>query len=343
MVVCPHPRVGDVYQLKDDVFVPVFSKPGLDFEYESGLFGNNCYDLETVLLPGFYIQIQELLDDNIVEIIGTFNNSYIIRGYIHKYFIENEMHLRENLDFYSLKETRSVLSIGEIVAKLKVTSDEDWRYSYGCNMPCEVDLNSLYRFKQFNVVEGCDRDYVCRGFDSSGLMHYLSNGNLPHSTLELKNIGRKLFVVSTSEPFRASMIQGILGALRDTDIVIFSVKNGDGFIPKHTGQVIMFYKFGFIEERGKNCGIKKTPPREAEARLFEIYSRAKFAGSSLYVIRWHPELADEKVEPLCFHAVPETQMEEMKVGDTNDIEESIGTAPAVGGEEAHQMAVAPKL
>jgi hypothetical protein len=168
-------------------------------------------------------------------------------------------------------------------------------------MPHEVDLGSLYRFRQHNAADGQGKNYVCRGFDSSGLMHYLSNGNLPHSTLELKNIGVKLFVIDTSKPLKLSKVQNILKTLKDTDIVVHGAKNDEKFIPRHSGQVVMFYKFGFIEGRGQNWGIKKIPPREAEARFFEMYNKAKLADSDLYVIRWHPELLNNKTDNSYLH------------------------------------------
>jgi hypothetical protein len=193
----------------------------------------------------------------------------------------------EGVDFDKLNEPRQVPTIREIDEIMRFASGTLWPYCYGGNTLTEAYLGTIYEFRQANERIGPFRSFSCRGFDSSGLVHYISNGYLPHNTSEMLNFGQKLFAIATKNAPTKKVIDGILSKLMDTDLIIFTFVRPDA---SHDGNVIMSYKMGFVESRGPDLGFVKTHQKEAESRLTLMYNRARAVGSNLYVIRWHPEL-----------------------------------------------------
>ncbi|MDR2737630.1 MAG: hypothetical protein LBB18_01665 [Puniceicoccales bacterium] len=289
-----HPRVGDIYRVEKNTYVPIFSSPETEFEYESSSYGSGCYDLETVLLPEFYVQIKKIFNNGVLEIVGTTNNSYLVHGYVHPKFVGESMAICGTKDFSSLRAKVTIPTVKSIMGDLKEISSKNGRYCQGGNAPVEIKLNDLYKFHQRSGSIGKEKKYICQGFDSSGLVHYLSNGYLPHDTATFLKFVSKLYQVSTERPLSRRMTKEIVSNLKDTDLVFFCLKDRNR--KDSRGHVIMAYRFGFIESKGLNFGIVITPPHEAEARFTQMYEKAKSLGADLYVVRWHPELLEASNE-----------------------------------------------
>ncbi|MDR1595959.1 MAG: hypothetical protein LBR91_03510 [Puniceicoccales bacterium] len=285
-------KVGNVYKI--NTVVPVFSRPKVDFKYESGPRGSNCYELNTMLLPSFYVLIEEELANGTLGIAAKRDDSYLIRGYIHRKFLEDHAVDCGNMDFFSISsDPTSVPSVEEIIDNVKNLLSLNVRYCYGGNSPVEVELNGIYKFHPVDSGNGKFGGYKCVGFDSSGLIHYVSNGWIPHSTSVMPEFGKILFMVNTERRFKSGFIAEILDTVRDTDLVLFPSSDGIETLNCY-GHVIMVYKFGFVEYYGRFSGIVRTPPSEAALRLIQMYMKAKSIGMPLFVVRWHPELLKNK-------------------------------------------------
>jgi hypothetical protein len=287
-------NIGNVYKIDDGMFIPVFSKPGTEFKHESGSRMSDCRDLDTILLPGFHIRVEEIFEDGILRVTATADNSYVIRGYVHRKFVEDCTVDRGRIDFKSLTVLRAnVSSINEITTKIKNLLSMNVRYCYGGNCPYEIKLDGLYKF---HSTYGNDKNadvYRCQGFDSSGLIHYISDGWLPHNTNDLFEFGIILYAVDTNKQLRSELAAEILDTLYDTDLIMFTSKSVPGKSDKD-GHVVMFYKLGFVEYTGRFSGIVRTVHSEAASRLAGMYAQARALGVPLFVIRWHPELLREK-------------------------------------------------
>jgi hypothetical protein len=282
--------IANVYRLNPDTFVPVFSASGTNFEYESGPRGSSCHMLSTVLLPQTYVRVEEKYDDGTLKIVATRDNAYFINGYVHGKFLKDCAVDCGKIEFSSLKEIRSkVPSVEKIVSNIRELLSLNVRYCYGGSSPREVALDGLYNFYPSGNSYGLPGGYKCYGFDSLGLVHYVSEGWLPHNTKNLSQFGTILFTIDTKSQLDSDFVAEILESLSDTDLVLFTSENGSGKL-EHDGHVIMAYKLGFVECYGRFTGIVRTPPNEAPLRLIQMYIRAKALGAQLFIIRWHPNL-----------------------------------------------------
>ncbi|MDR1433260.1 MAG: hypothetical protein LBI61_02890 [Puniceicoccales bacterium] len=294
-----NPVIGDTYRVDVDAFIPLFSVPSTEFKYEVGVKGNLCRELDTILMPGFYVHVDEILKNGVVRVTVT-NGSYAISGYVHRKFVEESMSPCESTDFSSPDKRAIPPSMNVISEKLNGIMEA--RYCYGCNSSEEIKLDGLYKFSQENL-EGPRRSFKCCGFDSSGLVHYVSNGYLPHNTNELIELGVILLSIDTKKELSYDDLDLIMNKVADTDLVVF-IFRGDERSLYRFGHVIMAWKFGFIESGGVNLGIVRTSRQEAKSRLAQMWREAKAAGSNLYVVKWHPSFfVETKVEKLDEQAI----------------------------------------
>ncbi|MDR2737394.1 MAG: hypothetical protein LBB18_00415 [Puniceicoccales bacterium] len=283
-------RVGDIYRIRDNIYVPVFMSPQTKFEYEVGFRGNNCYEMDTVLLPGFYVRIDEVFENGIIRVTATRDNSYSISGYIHRKFIVADMVHCAHARFESLYSPPTVPEIDEVIAEISKILSKRSEYCYGGNSPQEVSLDGLYEFRQISSG-GAFKKFRCRGFDALGLIHYLSNGYLPHKTSDIITFGKCICVIDPKHELTNGKMNDMINKLRDTDLVIIVPGDRDRL---DLWKALVFYKFGFVESKGPNLGIVRTHPSELEAKMTQMVQRAKSISGKIYFIRWHPDLLKSK-------------------------------------------------
>lgn len=281
-------RVGSVYTVCDGKYVPVFNCSQRNMQYEVGLRGNNCYNLTTVLLPSSYIEIVSDCGDGMCQIACKLTDEYKIDGFIHRSFLEKNTKLLHDVHMSDICASRYIPCVQDIVKEIHRLSRNNTPYCHGCNIPGEIDLSETYEFTQSMNANSREKKFVCRGFDSSGLLHYLSNGYLPHDTAQLINCGKKLFVIDSKRKITKSIIRSIICDLKDTDFIIFETKGGAK--SDVDGHILIAYRFGFVECRGKNFGMAIIPSYDVEARLLQLMSKARAEDAVVYIIRWHPEL-----------------------------------------------------
>ncbi|MDR3144249.1 MAG: hypothetical protein LBT64_01975 [Puniceicoccales bacterium] len=287
-------RVGDVYVINENVAVPLFTEPRIEFEYEAGSRGSDCHELKSVLFPGFYVRIREILDGGILRVDCRVDNAYVLVGYVHEKLVERNMSLRSDVNFDGIGERVKIPSVAEIGSRMQEILCKKVPYCRGGSFPKEVKLDGLYRFRRIGNNAMKYMKFACYGFDAAGLLHYVSNGYLPHSIRDLADFEMKLFVISTAKPIQTRIVDEIINSLMDTDIVLFIPQKHEN--RRHISGnewesgVLMFHRFGFVESRGRYSGIVRTNSMDAEARLIQMFNAARNAGSDLYVIRWHPEL-----------------------------------------------------
>lgn len=285
-------QIGAVYKVCDDKYIPVFNSPCKDMEYESGLRGNNCYNLVTVLLPSSYIEIIDECTDGMYYVSCKLTDEYKIDGFVHQNILERDAKLLHDVNMSAVSILRDVPSVQNIVKEINRLYKNNVPYCHGCNLPYEIDLSEAYTFVHSTNANGREKKFSCHGFDSSGLLHYLSNGHLPHNTAQLINCGKKLFVIDGRRKVTKAMIKSIMCELQDTDFIVF--QTNDDIHSDVNGHVLISYRFGFIECRGQNFGMTITPSYDVEARLLQLMSKARASNAVVYVIRWHPELLSMK-------------------------------------------------
>jgi hypothetical protein len=280
-----------MYKLKNDTFVPVFTQPSIEFYYEIGFRGNCCDAMDTVLLPGFYVRIDQIFKNGAVRVTATRDHSYLIRGYIHKKLIERAMIPCAGVDFNSLNDPPKIPKISDVISAIDKLLNDRIEYCFGGNVPFEVNLDGLYKFRQIAGNHGASRKFSCKGFDSSGLIHYLSNGYLPHNIYDILSFGERVYSLNPNHPLAQLKIEEIAENLKDTDLIVVVPETRDDSC---LGKVMIACKFGLVEIKGQNLGIIKTHPYETRAKIAKMLQRAKLIGGNLYVIRWHPEVLFKK-------------------------------------------------
>lgn len=278
----------EVYCIRSDAYVPVFTVPTNHLVYEVGFHGNNCNNLLTVLLPGSYVQVDEKINKTIFKVSCLVSENEKVSGYIHPSFVKSSMTLTNYHHLDQVEVHRTVPSIAEMMRGFYESAKAGIPYCYGGNCPKEITLEGLYTFTQSDHYFNRTRSYVCQGFDSAGLLHYYSNGYLPHNPGKLIHCGKVLFKIEPKQRLTSRMLKEIMLELKDTDYIVFASTANEN--AEELGHVIVSYRFGFIESRGQNYGIVITPSYDAEGRLLQMKLCAAQNGCDLYVIRWHPQL-----------------------------------------------------
>ncbi|MDR1528427.1 MAG: hypothetical protein LBS22_02470 [Puniceicoccales bacterium] len=270
---------GATFVIADGKYVPMFTCEGVEFKYEGGMHGTNCYVLDTVLPPGTFVKVLDIKGDDIVHVFCKVSEKISFSGFIHATFFLNSLFPMDEtrFDMFPVRDVKSVKSICEI---LDSYIGKEIPYGWGCNNLDEIDLSGLYVFKYMNKAAGTPPAYKCVGFDCSGLLHAVSSWTLPHSTSQLYDIQGVKCLCELDGKSSDEELADALAKMVDTDFVV----------SKESGHVIVFLHGSFIEAVGINYGIVYTDATHAVERLRRMVNRGK-----VRVIRWHPELLERHV------------------------------------------------
>lgn len=260
---------------------PVFTLPETKLQYEYGEHGNNCLQLDTVLMPPARIKILDTSNSPIYKISYEISEKSKGSGYVHQHFLKNCCE--------QVKDPKSpcVMRLEDIRAVFERCIQEKVPYCFGGNSFDSIQLPKEYQFTPSGeYIPGKQFDF--RGFDCSGLLFYISNGILPHCTRGLDTCGKKIYTFDWQKDYSDEEKQKVLASLRDTDYLVFVRNKKTQMIG--SGHVMVSYKGGFIEFRGIAKGCCYTTKENALQRLNEMITSSKEFCSDLFVIRWHPEV-----------------------------------------------------
>lgn len=274
---CAH--AGDMFVVKNECYLPLFVDNKEIRSFERGEKGCNCDDLDTVLLPGSVIKVEESKEENgMAKVTCKMTGAVEHNGYVYKSSIED---FCEKFEEGGVKRGRSPMSLKEIkeVFDRCLSKDNPVPYCWGGNQFEAVPL----RGATF-TSEKKGKQYECRGFDCSGLLYYISNGTLPHATGKLENCKERLFTIEAKKKWEVSKedLEKVIRDLKDTDFIAIK------------GHVMIAYNKGLIEFRSKDLGCCFTPKEEASQRVMELIEAAKKKGSDVWFVRWHPEYLQGK-------------------------------------------------
>ncbi|MDR1433114.1 MAG: hypothetical protein LBI61_02110 [Puniceicoccales bacterium] len=282
----------DVFAVKADCYVPVFITQHPSLTYGIGTEGVICYDLDTVLLPGTIIRVIKPVDERNIRIEYFTSNTVTGIGFIHPDFLKTSMEsLPTNLLGSMYARTPSPPPLREVRRILQRCIDENVPFCYGANNFEKIDLNGKYEFNRVGELSEQNGKYELRGFDCSGILHFISNGLLPHCTKGLDVYGKRIFVFSQRR-YSAKEKKAVLTIMKDSDYVVF-LHRSDKHEFSGSGHVLLFYNGGFLEFKWKEPNVFYTPREKALDKLDSVLKDAETAGSNLYIIRWHPELLQE--------------------------------------------------
>ncbi|MDR2779204.1 MAG: hypothetical protein LBB16_02875 [Puniceicoccales bacterium] len=274
-------NIEDTFIVLANKHVPLFISEGTNFEYEAGSHGTNCCSLDTVLPPGTLIKVLDEEKNNTVHAFCKVSESCSFDGFIHVKFFEHSMQTIDGSLFDSKVPYRMVPNFQEVCRMLDFYRNANIPFSWGCNNLDEVDLEDLYTFVCKNSNGQENIAYRCVGFDCSGILHSISSWVLPHSTEQLYNFSKGKCLYELNEKTSDDELLKALESMKDTDFVV---------CPRV--HVIISLHGGFIEAKGRNYGIVYT---DADHALERLKNLAK--GGIIRVIRWHPELLSQGLEP----------------------------------------------
>ena len=287
--------MDNVFVVKDNGLVPMFTTSKLDLQYESGKGGTNCYDLDTVLLPNTRIKVTEKCEDSVSKIEYYLSKACNGTGYVHNDFLKNSCSKSHILSWKNLSE-RAVeaapMPLSRIRKLFEYCINNGVPYCFGGNNFERIELPKEYSFSPFGEqVEG-GRPYELRGFDCSGILYFISNGTLPHCTKGLDGMGKKIFVFEWQKEYSREEKEHVLNSLKDTDYLVF-LHNKDLSKTSGSGHVIVSFDGGFIEFKGKDYGCVYTDKSHAMERLDSLINASVKSCGDLLVIRWHPEVISQ--------------------------------------------------
>lgn len=270
---------GNPYEVKPDGKVPIFTSQETTLEYEKSAKGTECSALDTVLLPGEQINILDLEASPIIPVEYLLGKR-VLKGYIHQDFLENIIDTQANKPLQQSKA--KPLSMKECDAILKRCLDEQVPYCWGGNNFEAIPLPADYRFTTKSADENPDVIFELRGFDCSGILHYISNGTLPHCTKDLKDAGQIVRKFDCSKAYPTWQRVERLSKLKSLDYILLLTPKG--------GHVLVIYNGGLFEFRDIKSGCTFTPRERVLERFNELFDYGKRAGKSeIYFITWHPE------------------------------------------------------
>lgn len=271
-------RSGEIFIVKDNGQVPLFVTPETKLTYKAREKVYTCLDLDTVLLPKTQIRVSGECDAGVLKVMFYTSEACYGEGYVHRRFLENDCESSKQW-FFPKKRKRSPFALREIREIFNRCLKEDIPFCYGGNHLNAVDLSGDYSFSPDD--EQTALPYRLRGFDSSGLLHFISNGTLPHSTRALREMMPRLHRIYTfraEENYPELEREKVFHCLRDTDFIL------------ETDHVLIAFKGGFIESRRQTKGCFFHDKKAAWQKFNEIINRAQAAGKNLCVVRWHPEV-----------------------------------------------------
>lgn len=273
-------RGEKTFVVKEGCYVPLFGTDGSKLLYHAGAHGTNCYYLCTVLLPGSLLDVSDL-DEKISKVVWHVNPKKTFEGYVHNEFLKN---FCEEVSKNTAGYPPSPMPLKEIRTIFQRCIDERIPYCWGGNWFETIPLPDDYHFEPTDVIG--EKPYELRGFDCSGLLYFISNGLLPHSTRQLRSCGKILYRIGKNDTISLKDLREKLAALqlRDSDYVVIE------------GHVVVCYNGGVIEFRGMDYGCVFTPAEKAAERIMALVAAIRKTDddeSDVRFIRWHPELSKE--------------------------------------------------
>lgn len=270
------------YVVNEGCYIPVFETNESKFSYEVGEHGMNCYQLDTVLLPDTCLHLSQEGTNDIIKVsYYCAGDSSEHSGFIHSKLLSSCCKECEECDHVECCKYSDVqpMALSDIRALFDSCINENIPYCWGANNINAIDLNDMYEFTADNKDVPA---FELRGFDCSGILHYISNGILPHCTRGLHVAGNELFKFEHGQSYTGEEKMAVINGLRDTDYIVCVRKGG--------GHVILSYKGGFLEFRDKDSGCVFTPKEDTLSRLDKIIDWGNDGESDVFVIRWHPEV-----------------------------------------------------
>jgi hypothetical protein len=285
---------GDVFVVKIGCHVPIFTTWNTTLPYEIGIVGTNCYKLDTVLWQGAMVRVINRLMNKNIEVEFFLSENARGEGFTHSTFLETAMTQSNDEGWKTAFEKKQrPLSMDEIKKVFQRCVDEKVPYCYGANNFEKIDLKE-YEFIATNSSSIRNRPYELRGFDSSGLLHFVSNGNLPHCTYGLDRVGQVIFTFDTRKKHLLEEKRMVLNMLKDTDYITTRLRK-NRFNLEESNSVLISFNGGFLEFRNLNDGLVYTKKRDALERLDFLLEEGARKGNDLLVVRWHPELLGEEI------------------------------------------------
>lgn len=279
-------RGEKTFVVKEGCYVPLFETDGSKLLYHAEAHGTNCYYLCTVLLPGSLLDVSDL-DKKISKVVWHANTKKTFEGYVHNEFLKN---FCEEVPKNTAGNSPSPMPLKEIRTIFQRCIDKRVPYCWGGNWFEAIPLPEDYVFSQCGGK--IEKAYELRGFDCSGLLYFISNALLPHSTRQLRNCGKILYKIEKNDAVSIDDLKEKLAALRlwDSDYIVIE------------GHVVVWYNGGVIEFRGMDYGCVFTPAEKAAERIIALIAASRKTDdneSDVRFIRWHPELLKKEFKT-CF-------------------------------------------
>lgn len=272
------------YEVKSDCKVPVFTSQETTLEYEKNAKGTECPALSTVLLPGEQINILDLEARPIIPVEYLLGKR-VLTGYIHQDFLQNVIDIESNKPLQQPKA--KPLSMKECEAILKRCIDEQVPYCLGGNNFEAIPLPTDYHFTNKSTDKNPDTIFELRGFDCSGILHYISNGTLPHCTKDLKDAGQIVRKFDCTKVYPKWQREERLSKLKSLDYILLLTPKG--------GHVLVVHNGGLFEFRDIKSGCIFTPEERVLERFNELFEQGEKAGKSeIYLVTWHSEAKTNK-------------------------------------------------
>jgi hypothetical protein len=282
-------QVKDIFQIKDNHFVPVFNDDVMSLTYKSGPKGSYCRNLDIVLLPLSTIQIVEIGENENIEIEYCVSETVRGRGFIHANFIRNSMTpVKGEFWKVALRNKRYPLSLQEFRKACYRCISEKTSYCAGASNFEKIDLHEMYSLSEEKSNSSRNEEYELCGFDGFGFLYFVSNGVLGREPEALGMMGEKLYIFDTKREYSLREKKAALGLMRDSDYILIRCKKKES--SKKSWYVVTSFNGGFLEFKGKKHGIVFIEKESALKKLDTLLKRAELSGSDLYVMRWHPEL-----------------------------------------------------
>lgn len=262
--------------------MPLFGTDGCELLYHAGEHGTNCYYLLTVLLPGSFVDVRNF-GEKVSKVAWHVNEKTTYEGYIHNRFLRDFFEeVPKDID----GKSPSPIPLKDIRAVFQRCLGESVPYCWGGNWFETISLPEDYVFSQSGGK--VEKNYELRGFDCSGLLYFVSDGLLQHSTRRLREYGggKILWSVGKKDSVSLEDLKKKLVdlKLRDTDYIVL------------IGHVVVWFNGGIIEFRGMDYGCVFTPAEKAAERIMELIEKSRTneeKDSDVRFVRWHPELSEE--------------------------------------------------